>query len=628
MIGKFDRNDRRILKFPAVHPCEEISPATLLDSLIRISHKISNWTKTKFIATQRKNTREINRQVSILSVFFEEIRDHVSEISNSMILCLSELHHTCQMILFLLEDCTREGARTFILMKAHFISTQFRALIRGLATALDVLPLNSIDISIEVKELIQMLSNQARKARMELEFEDESTVKRMILVLNQFENKFEPDRFMIRNILGHLGIRKWEDCQKEVKFLEEQIRFQYSDEDFKCPISLELMSDPVTISTGQTYDRASIQKWLKSGNLICPKTGEQLKSTEMVPNTNLKKLIHQFCAEYGVSLTKSRTKNCDVSSTILPGSPASAEAIRFLSEFLALRLSYGTDYQQNKAAYEIRLLAKSNLFNRTCLVEAGTIPPLLELLDSNDFSMQENAVSALLKLSKQPTGQKEIVKNGGLGSIVLVLKNGKKLEARQTAAATIFYLCSTHEHRKTIGEKVETIPALLELIKEGTINGKKNSIVAMFALLLYYRNRERAILAGAVPVLLGLLVSCERDELKTDALAVLSTLADSFDGSMEILRVSGLSLVVRLLRSIESRAGKEYCVSTLHSLCNNCGAEVVGILAKDESLMSALYLLLTEGTSHASRKSRSLIKILQRFCETRSTRLKQFVDLR
>ncbi|KAL8465356.1 hypothetical protein ACS0TY_034741 [Phlomoides rotata] len=668
MITHFERNDRQILKFPAVRPCEGISPATLLESLITLSRDICNY-QPRFFPTQRKNARETIRQISILSIFFEEIRDNISNISDSIVLCLSELQFTFQKIQFLLADCTREGAKLLILMKTHFVATQFRSLIRSVATALDVLPLHSIEVSLEIKELIEMVSNQARKARMEIDPEDDNAMKRVILVLNQFENKFEPDPFMIRKILAHLCIMSWAECHGESRFLDESIRVKYLDcderevpllssllgllnycrgvlfedyddgaidqsegrsphlevltslnpEDFRCPISLELMTDPVTVSTGQTYDRASIQKWLKSGNFVCPKTGGKLTSTELVPNTSLRKLIEQFCAEYGVSLSKSRKKSQDTSRTILPGSPSYATAIKFLSEYLTLSLGYGTDHQKNKAAYEIRVLAKSNLFNRACLIESGSVPPLLELVDSSDPTMQENAIAALLKLAKQPRGQKSIIQNGGLNAILAVLKHGKKPESRQIAAATIFYLSSVHENRKRIGENSKTIPSLLELIKEGTPCGKKNAVVAIFALLLHHRNRQRALESGAVPILLHVLESSNRVELKNDALAVVAELADSNDGSIEILQASGLPLILRSFYSIETRAGKEYCVSILHSLCLNCGAEVVSVLSKDTSLMTALYALLTEGTSHAGRKARSLIKILHKFCETHSS---------
>ncbi|CAM8957107.1 unnamed protein product [Rhodiola kirilowii] len=35
---------------------------------------------------------------------------------------------------------------------------------------------------------------------------------------------------------------------------------------FRCPISLDLMKDPVTLSTGISYDRESIETWIENGS--------------------------------------------------------------------------------------------------------------------------------------------------------------------------------------------------------------------------------------------------------------------------------------------------------------------------------------------------------------------------
>ncbi|KAH0762631.1 hypothetical protein KY290_018704 [Solanum tuberosum] len=682
MIQRFDRNDRRILTFPAVHPCEGISPATLLDSLITLSKSICSF-KSKLFPSQRRNVREMIRQVGILLIFFEEIRDHLPSDRDSIVLCFAELHTTFQKIKFLLDDCMREGAKTWMLMKSHSVASQFQVLVRTVATALDVLPLNSLNVSREIKELVLMVANQSQRARMELDPEDEEAVKRVILLLNQFENKFQPDPSVIKKFLDYLDITTWAECHKDIKFLEDEINFECSEnyerevpmlsslvgflsycrgilfedsvygntdqsdgtsnletlsclnpEDFRCPISLELMTDPVTVSTGQTYDRASIQKWLKSGNLLCPKTGETLKSTELVPNSSLRNLIQQFCADNGISIAKSRKKNRDISRTILPGNPAAAEAIKFLSEFVACRLYFGSDQQKTKAAYEIRLLAKSNIFNRSVLIEAATIPALLQMLSSNDPSMQEHSISALLKLSKHSNGKKVIMENRGLNSILGVLKNGLKLESKQIAAAIIFYISSPREYRKLIGENPEVFPALVDLIKYGTSCGKKNAIVAIFGLLLSHRNHERALGAGTVPALVNLLASSDKVELNTDALAVLATLAERTEGSFAILEASALPVILNQLQNTTSRAGKEYCVSILLSLCVNSGAEVLAALVREKALMPLLYSLLTEGTNQAKKRTRSLIKILQRFCETSTSRLvsevpqEQFIDVR
>ncbi|RVW73230.1 E3 ubiquitin-protein ligase PUB23 [Vitis vinifera] len=51
-----------------------------------------------------------------------------------------------------------------------------------------------------------------------------------------------------------------------------------------CPISLEIMKDPVTVSTGITYDRESIEKWLFSGkNNTCPATKQSVFRRPKIP---------------------------------------------------------------------------------------------------------------------------------------------------------------------------------------------------------------------------------------------------------------------------------------------------------------------------------------------------------
>lgn len=675
MIRKHDRPDaagrRRFLSFPAVHPCEGISPATLLEALTALANQICGY-RSKFFPTQRRYSKEIIRHVSILLEFFEEIQENPLVLSGSAVLCFSELHLTFQKIRFLLEDCSWEGARLWTLMKSPFVAGQFHMLIRGIATSLDVLPLDSILVGNDVKELINLLAKQARKMSFGLDQGEESAMREIRLILDYFEKGIEPNQGLMRRVLNYLGISSWSDCHKEIKFLEEEIGYDCSDcderelpllsslvgfmrycrgvifessdyrnhpdqtevrlnteirsclnpEDLRCPISLELMTDPVTICTGQTYDRSSIQKWLKAGNLICPKTGEKLTSTDLVPNMTLRKLIQQFCTDNGISLAKSCRLNRDITRTIAPGSPAALGAVKCLSRFLARRLVFGTNEQKNRAVFEVRLLSKSNIFNRSCLVDAGMIPPLLNLLYSIVPMTQENAISALLKLSKHASGRNKIMECGGLRSVVSVLKRGLTLESKQAAAATIFYLSLIKGNQRTIGEMPKTIPSLVELIQEGNPCGKKNAVVAIFGLLLYPGNHPRVLEAGTVPALVNTILSspssAEKVELVVDSLAVLASLAENADGTMAILKTPALPLLNRMLRSTPSRSGKEYIVSILLSLCISGKRDVIASLSRDPSLMASLYSLLNEGTtgtSNVSKKARSLIGILLNFNE-------------
>lgn len=71
---------------------------------------------------------------------------------------------------------------------------------------------------------------------------------------------------------------------------------------FVCPISMELMNDPVVVSTGHSYDRASISRWFASGNRRCPIRGEELPSLTLIPNYALRSLIHEWAHEHGIEL--------------------------------------------------------------------------------------------------------------------------------------------------------------------------------------------------------------------------------------------------------------------------------------------------------------------------------------
>lgn len=51
---------------------------------------------------------------------------------------------------------------------------------------------------------------------------------------------------------------------------------------FVCPVSRELMKDPVVlVDTGQIYDRTSITEWFRMGNNTCPLTGKHPPMSEI-----------------------------------------------------------------------------------------------------------------------------------------------------------------------------------------------------------------------------------------------------------------------------------------------------------------------------------------------------------
>lgn len=62
---------------------------------------------------------------------------------------------------------------------------------------------------------------------------------------------------------------------------------------FNCPIMQDIMKDPVRTVDNHVYDRHAIERWF-THNTTSPLTGLRLTSTLLVPDTQLKKQIHEF----------------------------------------------------------------------------------------------------------------------------------------------------------------------------------------------------------------------------------------------------------------------------------------------------------------------------------------------
>ena len=93
---------------------------------------------------------------------------------------------------------------------------------------------------------------------------------------------------------------EWEDnklkskkrCNNNIN-LDEIKKSKKIPDEFKCPISLDIMLNPVIASDGFTYDLISLENLFKKNKtVVSPLTREVLNKDIKIPNINLKKLIN------------------------------------------------------------------------------------------------------------------------------------------------------------------------------------------------------------------------------------------------------------------------------------------------------------------------------------------------
>ncbi|KAF3587300.1 hypothetical protein F2Q69_00031893 [Brassica cretica] len=135
---------------------------------------------------------------------------------------------------------------------------------------------------------------------------------------------------------------------------------------FICPISLEIMKDPVTTVSGITYDRQSIVQWLEKVP-SCPVTKQPLPlDSDLTPNHMLRRLIQHWCVENATrGVVRIPTPRAP------PGKPNLIEEIKNLKKFGQEALG------KEDTLKKLEVLAMEGERNRRLMCEEGVHKSLI-----------------------------------------------------------------------------------------------------------------------------------------------------------------------------------------------------------------------------------------------------------
>ncbi|KAL2248936.1 U-box domain-containing protein 1-like [Sesamum indicum] len=658
----------------------------LLESLIHISNEVTSTEKVAFL--QMKNISTMMRRTRLLSSLFEEVQDTDKALPPSSILCLTELYSVIRKVKILIDSCregsvlwnlmqteyisnqfyslVKEMARALDILPLSLLDLtadtreQVELLHKQAKRAQLFVDHREIQRRDELVQLIALMSEKNRKnkglfdirkirdvlsgigLRSPVEFEEEISKLAAeaekqagtggLLVVSNINNLISLISLSKTTICSRdEHMKTHEDLKKRKMPMNSRHGQSFSQsmvcnipDEFRCPISLDLMKDPVIVASGHTYDRNSIAQWINSGHHTCPKSGQRLIHMALIPNYALRSLIHQWCQENNIPTvdstssselerTTSKKRSSETVIDHISATKAAVDAVKMTAEFLVGKLATGSPDIQRQAAYEIRLLAKTGMENRRIIAEAGAIPFLVTLLGSLDSRIQENAVTALLNLSINENNKTLIMAAGAIDNVVDVLQSGRTMEAKENAAAAVFSLSIIDDYKVIIGAHPRAIPALVGLLGEGTPAGKRDAATALFNLAVLNVNRAKVILAGAIPLLINLLTD-DKAGVTDDALAVLALLLGCPEGLEEIRKSRNLiPLLIDLLRFGSSK-GKENSITLLLGLCKDGGEDVARRLLMNPRSVPSLQSLTTDGSPKARRKADALLRILNRCC--------------
>ncbi|KAJ9186346.1 hypothetical protein P3X46_001926 [Hevea brasiliensis] len=619
---------------------KESSPrdgSELVQEILNIVESVAQF--ADYRRTHKKDCFSLVRRMKLLLPLLEEIREYNAPISDKGISCLSNLKKAFILARKLLKICN-EGSKIHLAVESEAFMMKFRKINEKLYQALEGVPFDEFGISDEVQEQVEFMGVQLKRAKGRTDTQDIELAMDMMVVLSKNDDR-NADSAIIERLAKKLDLHTVEDLKNETiairnlvkerggqghnaeniqqtidllnKF-KEIIGMEITDvldnrsmsktlekcaslvipHEFLCPITLEIMTDPVIIASGQTYERESIQKWFNSNHRTCPKTRETLAHLSVAPNYALRNLILQWCEENKFHLPK----KADFASS--ESSPEHSEEIcSLVRDLCSTQLE-----MQRKAVKKIRILSKENSENRILIAKNGGIAPLVQILSYPDSKIQENSVTALLNLSIDETNKRLIAKEGAIPAIIEVLQNGSR-EARENSAAALFSLSMLDENKVTVGLS-NGIPPLVDLLQNGTARGKKDAATALFNLSLNNSNKARAIDAGIVPPLLQLLKD-KNLGMVDEALSILLLLVSHPEGRSEIGQLSFIEILVEFIKEGTPK-NKECATSVLLELGSNNSSFILAAL--QYGVYEHLVEVKTSGTNRAQRKANALLQLM------------------
>ncbi|KAK6126473.1 hypothetical protein DH2020_039778 [Rehmannia glutinosa] len=338
---------------------------------------------------------------------------------------------------------------------------------------------------------------------------------------------------------------------------------------FLCPITLEIMKDPVTVSTGITYDRDSIEKWIfTQKNLTCPVTKQILQNQEITPNITLRRLIQSWCtlhATHGVERLPT------------PKAPVTkSQLLKILEDAKKVPCA------QMKCLQSVRSIASENQTNKRVMESSGVVEFLAKLIVKKTFEASiaeisedlsdlrkicDEALSILCSLQLSETGLKALNNAEFIESLTTVMQSGS-YESRAYVIMLLTSLLEVADPSLLINLKPEFFAELNQTLGDHQVSGKasKETLKILISVCPWGRNRIKAVESGAVPVIIDLLLDSSEKRVCEMMLMLLDMLCQCAEGRAELVKhAAGLAVVSKKILRV-SQVASEKAVRILHSI--------------------------------------------------------------
>ncbi|XP_042439336.1 E3 ubiquitin-protein ligase PUB23-like [Zingiber officinale] len=366
---------------------------------------------------------------------------------------------------------------------------------------------------------------------------------------------------------------------------------------FLCPISLQLMKDPVTLSTGITYDRESIEHWIfASRRSTCPVSRKILPDSEILtPNHTLRRLIRSWCSLDGVA------------KQLLPAVNLPAVDAARVAELLELH--------PLAALRQLRAVVEESERGKRCVEAAsGAVDFLVSFVVAGEEAHCAEALDILRLL--RVSGADLVGRNPRIvESLTAILRRrgDSQIQSRANSMHLLDVLVRemSHDELAALGEEV--FLEVVNVVREGVSQQATKAALRVLATACSCptgRSRVKAVRAGAVAALVEVLLADPERRACELALVGMDQACRCAEGRAELVaHAAGVAAVATKLLRV-SDAGRERAVRVLHSVARH--AATPGIVREMEEVGAVAELCLVlqlECRRKTKEKAREILRL-------------------
>ncbi|CAK9147546.1 unnamed protein product [Ilex paraguariensis] len=378
----------------------------------------------------------------------------------------------------------------------------------------------------------------------------------------------------------------------DLKKMIEEVNLPEVPSVFICPISLEPMQDPVTLCTGQTYERSNILKWFSLGHYTCPTTMQELWDDSVTPNKTLHHLIHTWFSQKFSQMKKR------------------SEDVQGIASELLDTLKKVKGQARVQALKELQQVVAAHATARKTLVDEGGVAQLTSLLGPlTSHAVGSQVIAILVNLSLDSESKSSLMQPAKISILVDMLNEGS-MDTKINCIRLIETLMEEKDFRSEIVTSHSLLVALMRVVRDKKHpNGNLPGLILLRTICLHNKHVRNLIVSiGAGPQLVELLPCLNPDCLEL-ALFILDSLSSIPEGRLALKDCSyTIPNMVRLLMRV-SESCTQFALSILWSVCKLAPDECSSI-AVEAGLAAKLLLVIQSGCNPVlKQRAAELLKL-------------------